>query len=121
MKISRTGTSPARRLLCLPILAGAMLAMVGAQPALAQRGETRFQEEQRIQEEHRVEQQRFQTAQRAAERRDEHRIPPGHEKQRYRPPAHYGYYEAPRYVYAPPPVVYAPPSGLEFVFPLTFR
>jgi hypothetical protein len=96
MKISRAGTNATRRLLWQPILAGAMLATIGAQPALAQHD------------------------QRSEVRHDDRRIPPRHAKQQYRP-SHYGYYEAPRYVYAPPPVVYAPPSGLEFVFPLTFR
>jgi hypothetical protein len=109
MKISRAETSETRRLLWLPILAGAMLATIGAQPALAQRDEQRFQNEER-----------FQNAQRWEERRDERWVPPGQAKRHYRP-THYGYYETPRYVYAPPPVVYAPPSGLEFVFPLTFR
>jgi hypothetical protein len=108
MTISQAGTinglfGRAGRLLSLPILAGAMLATIGAQPALAQRDEQRFGNEQR-----------------SEEHRDERRTPPGHRKQQDRDYS-YGYYETPRYVYAPPPVVYAPPSALEFVFPLNFR
>ena len=95
------------RLVSLAILAGAMLAATGFQPALAQRDEQRFQNEQR-----------------AEAPRDERRTPPGHAKREVRPAYGYEaprYYEEPSYVYAPPPVVYAPPSGLEFVFPLNFR
>ena len=107
MKISKTGPTTALRragrLTCLAVVAGAMLMAIGAQPALAQRDE-----------------QRFQTAQHSEDRHDERRSPPARVKQRPRVVYH-SYYEAPRYVYAPPPVVYAPPSGLEFVFPLTFR
>jgi hypothetical protein len=99
----------AGRLLSLPILAGAMLATIGAQPALAQRDEQRFGNEGR-----------FQNEQGSEGRREDRRTPPGHRKQRDRDYS-YGYYETPRYVYAPPPVVYAPPSALEFVFPLNFR
>jgi hypothetical protein len=106
MKISKTGPTTALRragrLTCLAVVAGAMLMAIGARPALAQRDE-----------------QRFQTAQHSEDRHDERRTPPARVKQR--PRAYHGYYEAPRYVYAPPPVLYAPPSGLEFVFPLTFR
>ena len=111
MKISKAARiSPSRqtgRFLSLTILAGAVLATIGFHPALAQRDEQRFQNEQR-----------------SEDRRDERRTPPGHVRQEERPSYGYEaprYYEEPRYVYAPPPVVYAPPSGLEFVFPLNFR
>jgi hypothetical protein len=120
MKISQSGTTNAGlgragRLLSLPILAAAMLATIGAQPALAQRDEQRSRNEQRSQNE-----QRSENEQRAEGHRDERRTPPGHLKKQYSSYS-YGYYEAPRYVYVPPPVVYAPPSALEFVFPLSFR
>ncbi len=45
-------------------------------------------------------------------------------RDRHPPPHRYSGYEAPRYIYAPPPVYYAPPPrppAIDFIFPLQFR
>jgi hypothetical protein len=46
------------------------------------------------------------------------------EQHAYQPQRSYNRYEAPRYIYAPPPVYYAAPErrpAIDFIFPFEFR